>query len=135
MGDPYDRYEQEGGGAGFMMGLLTGTVLGAGLGMLFAPKPGSELRGQLSEQAGSLGRAAQDSMRRASESASSIAEKGREVYGRAREAVGRGVEEAQRPGGGAGPSSGSGSSGFGGNASPARSDELAGRNARRGHCA
>ena len=35
----YDRYDNEGGG-GFMMGLLTGTVLGAGLGMLLAPKAG-----------------------------------------------------------------------------------------------
>ena len=30
MADSYDRYDNEGGG-GFMMGLLTGTVLGAGL--------------------------------------------------------------------------------------------------------
>ena len=28
-----------------MMGLLAGTVLGAGLGMLLAPKSGSDLRG------------------------------------------------------------------------------------------
>ena len=52
MADGYDRYDNEGGGGGsFVMGLLTGTVLGAGLGMLFAPKSGSELRNQLSEQA------------------------------------------------------------------------------------
>jgi hypothetical protein len=39
MADGYDRYDNEGGGGGsFVMGLLTGTVLGAGLGMLFAPK-------------------------------------------------------------------------------------------------
>ena len=38
MANEYD-YES-GGGSGFMMGLLTGTVLGAGLGMLFAPKSG-----------------------------------------------------------------------------------------------
>lgn len=93
-----DRYEQEGGGAGFMIGLLTGTVLGAGLGMLFAPKAGSELRGQLSEQAGNLGRAAQDQYRRATDTASNLVEKGRETYERAREAVGRGVEEAQQYG-------------------------------------
>ncbi len=30
-------FENEGGGSGFVVGLLTGTVLGAGLGMLFAP--------------------------------------------------------------------------------------------------
>ena len=37
-----NEYDYESGGSGFMMGLLTGTVLGAGLGMLFAPKSGSE---------------------------------------------------------------------------------------------
>ena len=55
MADGYDRFENEGGGGGsFVMGLLTGTVLGAGLGMLFAPKSGSELRNQISEHAGNL---------------------------------------------------------------------------------
>ena len=50
----YDRFEREDGGGSFLMGLLAGTVLGAGLGMLFAPRSGSELRNQLSEQAGRL---------------------------------------------------------------------------------
>ena len=50
----YDRFEREDGGGSFLMGLLAGTVLGAGLGMLFAPKPGTELRNQLGEQAGRL---------------------------------------------------------------------------------
>ena len=61
MADGYDRFENEGGGGGsFVMGLLTGTVLGAGLGMLFAPKAGSELRNQLSEQAGTLANTASE---------------------------------------------------------------------------
>ena len=48
MGNGYDRFDNaSNSGSSFVMGLLTGTVLGAGLGMLFAPKPGSELRGQL----------------------------------------------------------------------------------------
>src|SRR5438093_12497726 len=97
MADGYDRYENEGGGGGsFVMGLLTGTVLGAGLGMLFAPKAGSELRGQLSEQAGNIANAASDQYRRVSEAAGDIADRGREMYDRARDAVSRGTEEAQR---------------------------------------
>ena len=55
----YDRFEREEGSGAFLMGLLAGTVLGAGLGMLFAPKAGADLRNQLSEQAGQAGQAGQ----------------------------------------------------------------------------
>ena len=107
MADGYDRFDNEGGGGSFVMGLLTGTVLGAGLGMLFAPKAGSELRNQLSEQAGTLANQAQEGVRKAQESANEWAGRGREVYDKAREtgrdaydkardAVSRGADEAQR---------------------------------------
>ena len=97
MADGYDRFDNEGGGGGsFVMGLLTGTVLGAGLGMLFAPKSGSELRNQVAEQAGNLANTASEGYRRASEAAGGWAEKGREAYDKARDAVGRGADEAQR---------------------------------------
>ena len=94
MADSYDRYENEHGG-GFMMGLLTGTVLGAGLGMLLAPRAGAELRGQLGEQARNLANTASEQYRRASETASGWAERGRDVVGQARDAVGRGAEEGR----------------------------------------
>src|SRR5438093_11107226 len=97
MADGYERFDNEGSGGGsFVMGLITGTVLGAGLGMLFAPKSGSELRNQLSEQAGSLANTASEQYRRASEAASGLADRGREVYDKARDAASRGVEEASR---------------------------------------
>ena len=97
MADGYDRFENEGGGGGsFVMGLLTGTVLGAGLGMLFAPKSGSELRNQISEQAGNLANTASEGYRRAQETAGEWAEKGRDIYGKAVDAATRGVDEAQR---------------------------------------
>jgi gas vesicle protein len=97
MGDGYDRFENESGGGGsFVMGLLTGTVLGAGLGMLFAPKPGSEIRNQLSEQANTIANTASEGYRRASETAGDLANKGREMYDKARDAVSKGTEEAQR---------------------------------------
>jgi len=80
MGDGYDRFEHEGGGGGsFVMGLLTGTVLGAGLGMLFAPKAGSDTRQQLSEQASTLANTATEGYRRASETATDLASRGRET--------------------------------------------------------
>jgi gas vesicle protein len=76
--------EREEGGGSFLMGLLAGTVLGAGLGMLFAPKPGSELRNQLTEQAGRLKTTANDTYHQASEKVSKMVDRGREAYDRAR---------------------------------------------------
>jgi gas vesicle protein len=80
----YDRFEREDGGGSFLMGLLAGTVLGAGLGMLFAPKAGSELRNQLGEQAGRLRTQATDGYQQASEKVSQIVDRGKEAYERAR---------------------------------------------------
>lgn len=122
MADGYDGfdksldYREGGGGGAFVMGLLTGTVLGAGLGMLFAPKAGAELRNQLSEQAGNIANQASEGYRRASESAGQWAEKGRDVYSKASEAVTKGAEEAQKYVKGAATSS-TGSSDFGGSSS------------------
>ena len=100
MADSYDRYDSEGSGGSFMMGLLTGTVLGAGLGMLLAPKAGSELRGAIGEQARNLGSTMSEQYRKASDAASGWSEKGREFVDRAREAVARGAEEARGYAGG-----------------------------------
>src|SRR3989442_7724130 len=97
MADGYDRFDNEGSGGGsFVMGLLTGPVLVAGLGMLFAPKSGSDLRNQISEQAGNLANTASDGYRKASEQAGEWADRGREMYDKARDAVARGADEAQR---------------------------------------
>ena len=125
MADNYDRYDEGGNGGGFVIGLLTGAVLGAGLGMLLAPRAGSELRGQIGEQAKNLGNYAADQYRRAGETASGLAGRGRDIVERAREAVVRGAEEARSYASGtstgassggnyaAGPSSGASSSDFG----------------------
>jgi len=115
MADGHDRYDnrydnENNGGGSFVMGLLTGTVLGAGLGMLFAPRPGAELRTQLAEQANTLATNAQEGYRRATETAGDlagkgrefadkgreIADKGREFIDRAKDAVNKGTEEATR---------------------------------------
>jgi len=84
----YDRLEREDGGGSFLMGLLAGTVLGAGLGMLFAPKAGSDLRNQLSDQAGKLRTTANDTYQQASEKVSQMVDRGKEAYDRARSNVG-----------------------------------------------
>jgi gas vesicle protein len=88
----YDRFEREEGGGSFLMGLLAGTVLGAGLGMLFAPKAGSELRSQLgtqlADQTGRIREAADQGYQQATEKVSQIVDRGREAYDRARGTVG-----------------------------------------------
>src|SRR5258708_28233081 len=95
----YDRFEREEGGGSFLMGLLAGTVLGAGLGMLFAPKSGSELRsqigtqipdqtGKLREVADPLYQQATEKVQQATEKASQIVHLGRAASDRARSTVG-----------------------------------------------
>jgi gas vesicle protein len=94
----YDRFEREDGGGSFLMGLLAGTVLGAGLGMLFAPKTGSELRSQLGEQAGKIRTQANDTYQQASEKVSQIVDRGREAYERSRTGGGMGNTGSTGPG-------------------------------------
>ena len=116
----YDRLEREEGGGSFLMGLLAGTVLGAGLGMLFAPKAGAELRNQLNEQAGKLRSTANDTLSQvkstandtysqATDKVSQIVDKGKEAYDRARTGAASNVSNITS----AAPATGTtGSSGF-----------------------
>jgi gas vesicle protein len=43
-------YREDQTGGGFVLGVLTGAFVGAGLALLFAPKSGHEMRAQLGEQ-------------------------------------------------------------------------------------
>ena len=102
------RVDNQGSGGGsFVIGLLAGTVIGAGVAMLFASKPGSELRRDLGEQADKLATDASKTYRKASvgaaewarkasEAAEGIAERGKEIYDNARDAVAKGADEVQR---------------------------------------
>ena len=105
-----DRLEREDGGGSFLMGLLAGTVLGAGLGMLFAPKTGTDLRNQLSEQTGRLKTSANDAYAQASEKVSQIVDRGREAYDRARQG---GSPSGPGTGSGMGTTSGVGTGSYG----------------------
>ena len=108
MADSFDRYENEGnGGGGFMMGLLTGTVLGAGLGLLLAPRAGSELRDAIGGQAKNLGNAASEQYKKASDAAGNWAEQGRDLVNKAKDVVARGADDARGYASGRGYSSGS----------------------------
>lgn len=89
------KHETDGSGGGFIMGLLAGVALGAGLGMLLAPKAGTELRGQVADQARTFGTKASEQYRRASETATGWAERGRDMVNQTRDAAYRGVDEAR----------------------------------------
>jgi len=110
----YDRFEREEGGGSFLMGLLAGTVLGAGLGMLFAPKAGSELRSQIGSQlADSTGRirdVADQTYNQASEKVNQMVDRGREAYDRARSSVSN-MASAATSGSSSAPTQTSGSTG------------------------
>ena len=54
------HYEEEAGGGGFVFGLLVGAALGAAVGLMFAPKAGSELRQTLYDSTGDIRKKATD---------------------------------------------------------------------------
>jgi gas vesicle protein len=95
MAEFYDRTSSNSSGS-FMMGLITGTAIGAGLGLLFAPKSGAELRNQLTTRAGDLADTASDVYQTAAERASNLADRGREMFDRTRDVVARTADEAER---------------------------------------
>jgi len=64
MADGYDRFENEGGGGGSFVMACSRAQCSARARMLFAPKSGSELRNQLSEQAGNLANTASEGYRK-----------------------------------------------------------------------
>ncbi|HYN06875.1 MAG TPA: YtxH domain-containing protein [Vicinamibacterales bacterium] len=75
--------------SGFVMGLLCGAALGAALGLLFAPKTGSELRGQLYDSTERLrrraGEVANDAYQQASGTVEDLVDKGRSAIRRGRQ--------------------------------------------------
>jgi len=80
------HYEEETGGGGFLIGLLCGTALGAAIGLMFAPKAGSEIRQRLYESTGDIRRKAAETYDQASEQVNNMVTKGREAVDRGREA-------------------------------------------------
>ena len=64
----------------FFTGLFAGAVIGAGLGLWFAPKAGTEMREQLAGTA-------RDVSTRVSKTVNDFADRGREVFDRAREVM------------------------------------------------
>ena len=90
------HYEEETGGGGFILGLLCGTALGAAIGLMFAPKAGSEFRQTLYDSTGDIRRRAYETYdqaaARATEAATRATEQVNVVASKARQAVDRGKE-------------------------------------------
>jgi gas vesicle protein len=85
----YDGADSPGAGTAFFTGLLAGVVIGSSLGLLFAPRKGSELREQVADSAASVGQAV-------SRTVDELTDRSREVYTRARDVVSRAGNEIDR---------------------------------------
>lgn len=94
------EYQSDNSGSGFIVGLFTGALIGAGLGLLLAPKSGAQLRKQLMTRAGDLAATAEQAYGRASEAVEDLAargsEMGREAYSAGRDLASRAADEAER---------------------------------------
>lgn len=78
--DRDDTYSESGGG--YLAGMFTGLAVGFGLGMLLAPRSGSELRQSIARSAGDIQRTAADTYQQASEKMRDVVDRGREVMSR-----------------------------------------------------
>jgi gas vesicle protein len=71
-------YREEQSGASFVLGMLTGAFIGAGVALLFAPKPGNEMRQQLGEQYRGLATRVSETTATLRDQTASLREQGRE---------------------------------------------------------
>ena len=84
----------------FVLGLIAGAVVGAGLGMLFAPRAAVELRGRLASSAKSLGESASERYQQASArvgtAAKDLTTKGQAIRDGVADTVVRGAQSVER---------------------------------------
>ena len=88
------RYNQPGGG--FVSGLLFGAAVGAALGVIFAPRAGSDTRRQIAESGKTLREGALRTYEQARDGANSAVNKARGAYDRGREAFDRTRRDGQQ---------------------------------------
>ena len=95
-----NEYTQDQRDNSFVLGLLAGTFLGAGLAMLFVPRLASELRERATDSARSLGERAsehyQQARTRVGETVDDLTRKGQGVRDEVAETVARGAREVER---------------------------------------
>ena len=85
---------------GFVLGLLTGTVVGAGLAMWLVPRMAAELRERAADSARSLGQRAsgryQQASTRVGEAVGELTRKGQSARDEVADAVARGARQLER---------------------------------------
>jgi gas vesicle protein len=95
-----NAHKQEGRDYKFVIGLFTGTVVGAGLAMWLVPRLASELRERATDSARSFGQRAsaqyQQASTRVGEAVGELTRKGQGVRDDVAEAVARGARELER---------------------------------------
>jgi gas vesicle protein len=77
-------YDEGAGDATGWSAFLAGALIGAGIALLFAPQPGTELRGRLREYAN---RATDELMEKGQEAWDTAVERGREYYDKGEEVI------------------------------------------------
>lgn len=86
--------------SGFVMGMLTGITVGVGLGMLFAPQAGSDLRHQIADSASALKQKAGEHYDQTAARVQDAMSRGKDVMqdavARGKQAVDRGTEKIER---------------------------------------
>jgi len=95
-----NAYTREGRDYGFVFGLFTGTVIGAGLAMWLVPRLASELRERVTDSARSFGERASEQYQQAStrvgKAVGEITRKGQGARDDVAEAVASGARELER---------------------------------------
>jgi gas vesicle protein len=94
--DEMAMHDEEHGGHPLALGLLAGTAVGVGLGLLIAPRKGSETRRQVGEHLSHAKEACATGLHRAKDTADDLAHRGRHAYDATRELVVNGAHETRR---------------------------------------
>jgi len=95
-----NSHSQQNQGYGFVIGLMAGTVVGAGLALWLAPNSASELRERVTDTARTLGKRASERYEQAGARVGNAVEeltrKGNSVRDDVAESVARGAHEVER---------------------------------------
>jgi gas vesicle protein len=80
------HYEEESGAGGFVIGLLCGAALGAAVGLMFAPKAGTQLRQTLYDSTGDIRKKASEAYGQATQTVNDYVAKGKDAVERGKQA-------------------------------------------------